>query len=215
TIVLDNGKSTPMHVTLNEQHEIEIAPNTHKVISVGPGKHKFEITCDGESVFSGTKEVAASSWFGKQYSYLFNPDFTNRYATFDVEYGTGLTHLIEDTVEKRRAESGEELNVAAEFKKLRRDVEALPMSPWFELPGGIHYYFSEPPDEVMTRNMVETRTVLVRAARPDHAAIRAAASNENPTEEDFDNLCDVVARLWYYPTRPTSMEIEEGDDETY
>ncbi|MCA9212017.1 MAG: hypothetical protein KDB27_03055, partial [Planctomycetales bacterium] len=49
TIVLDNGKSTPMHVTLNEQHEIEIAPNTHKVISVGPGKHKFEITCDGES----------------------------------------------------------------------------------------------------------------------------------------------------------------------
>ena len=209
TIVLDNGTAEKMQITLNEEHEMELEPNTHKMIHVAPGTHKFNIVSGGSTIFEGTKEVAASDWFGKTYRYVFNPDFTNRYATFDVEYQSDLKHLIDEAVESGRGESSDD--VASDFNQLCSEAAAMPMSPWFEIPTNVDYYFAEPPEEIQMRGNSETRTVLVRATKSDHAIIKSAASNESPTKADYEALYDAVDQLWYHPTRPTSVESSDGD----
>jgi hypothetical protein len=202
-----------MKITLNDEHEMELPANTHKVIHVASGKHKLQVVADGATIFDGVKQVEASSWVGKTYTYLFNPDFTNRYATYNVQYGEGLSGMMEDAVRKygesKTGQKADELNL--QFNKLRKETAAMPMSPWFEIPSGVDYYFSEPPDEVYTRNMTEMRTVIVRATKEDHSIILAAKDNVSPTVEEFDALYDAVDQLWYYPTRPTSVETEDEE----
>ena len=210
-VVLDNGTTSPMRISV-DQDTTELEPNTHKIIRVSSGTHKFLVESDGSTIFDGTKEIAASSWTGKMYWYLFNPDFTNRYATFDIEYRSDLTRLMDETVAARE-DADDDFDVVTEFKKLRTEAEALPMSPWMELPSGIDYFFSEAPDEIQMRGNSEVRTCLVRATKEQHAIIKSAVAVDSPTEEDYDKLYDAVDQLWYYPTRPTSVETIQADVE--
>jgi len=58
---------------------------------------------------------------------------------------------------------------------------------------------TDPPGTVYTRSSSEQRTVLTRIDPDDHAFLRGARLIDDPTEEEVEELAEVVERILFTP----------------
>jgi hypothetical protein len=207
-VYIDNGGKKSMLVTIDDGPPTRIAAGDYELFKLQPGTRRFEITSDGRTVFSGTKTLEKSKSLGMTQRYLFNPDFNNRYAVYDVTYGySAFEDVVEASVlkygEQKTGRKVDETKLA--HYKLKQMTEAMPPSPWFEIPAGA-YVLEDAPEVVYTRLSKTTRSVLTRAARKDHAVLRAAEDIERPTERDVAKLYDATERVIMGLTLPTSRD---------
>src|SRR5262249_52288371 len=118
----------------------------------------------------------------------------NRYRTYVVKYGSspfeGLFKFREE------GSSGTpQSQIRAAYKKLAAEPELLPPDAWFEVPRGA-YVLQDAPQFVVTRGYTERRTVLAHVDPKDYAFIMAARENKDPSEDDLDELAEIVERVF-------------------
>jgi hypothetical protein len=192
-VYVDNGGDEPMVVTVDGHEEATVAPGQCEKIVCQPGERQLQIRCGANVLFEGAKNLPESDSIGVSRRYLFNPDNRNRYRTYVVKYGSspfeGLFKAREDSL------SGTpQSQIHSVYKKLAAEPQLLPPDAWFEVPRGA-YVLQDAPQVVVTRGYTERRTVLARVDPKDYAFIAAARENKNPSEDDLDDLAEVVERV--------------------
>ena len=192
-VYIDNAGKKPMVVAVDGNEEVTIASGEFEKLTLPPGEKRFHIQCGDKVVFDGTKDLQTSEHVGVGRRYLFNPDNRHRYVTYEVKYGSSPVEGLVKSWLEGPPEDRQSARRSA-YKKIAAQVKLLPADPWFEVPGGA-YVLTPPPEVVMTRGYTERRTVMARVARKDFKFLESAAKNANPTEEDLDELEEVVERI--------------------
>jgi hypothetical protein len=183
-IFIDNGSTEPMIVTVEGQEETTIAPGQFTKLTWSPGERRLHVRCGGRVLFDDTKTLEGRA-------YLFNPDNQNRYLVYTVKYGGNrLAELFQ-----RGMAGDRQAQIRAAYQKLAKEVELLPSSPWCEMPS-VQYILEKPPEFVVTRaGSTEKRKVLTRIGHKDYALLKTALAIEKPSEDDLEDLADLVDRV--------------------
>jgi hypothetical protein len=184
-VYIDNGGDEVMSVTVDGKEVAKLPPGKFTRIDLEPGEHRFQVRSGDNTLCDVTNNLQPSDKAGVTRRYFFNPDNRNRYIAYTVRYGKSLTKTM------REMEKG---SVRRVYQLVLDDTRALPAKSWFEVPDGA-YVLTSAPDHVMTRSGGATRNVMTRVDPEDHALLEQLAKKVNPTEEDLEELLDVVDRM--------------------
>jgi hypothetical protein len=199
SVIIDNGGGrATMTVAVDGQQLATIPSGDFDSIFLPPGQHQFEIKIGGQCIFSGAKILAPSDTWGVGRRYVFNPPGNQRYAVCKVVYGnTLMTDTMEGAFVKFAEQyKGEKVDpTRMHYVKMKRYAEPMPPTAWFELPLGVAYVLSGPPEYVYSKSGSDSRRVLTRISPGDHSQLKRNHAIEQPTEKDLVNLAGVTERV--------------------
>jgi hypothetical protein len=192
-LYVDNGSKEPMVVSVDGKEEATVAPGQHAKIKCEPGPQRIQVHCNQRVLFDEVKDLQKPDRIASNRLYFFNPDKSNRYATYTVKYGSSpLERLF---ASKQDKESGDPRTVIrAVYKELAAEAKLVPSDSWFEVPHGATV-LTRAPKVVTSRSSTERRTFMARVDPKDYAVIRAAQDNKDPSEDDLNALAEAVDRV--------------------
>jgi len=191
-IFIDNAGAKPLVVEVDGHLATKVAPGEFAKLSYPPGEHRFHITSGDEVVCDLTKNLEQSDRIGVGRKYVFNPDKTNRYQTYQAKYGVnrlagvmqaGLLKYQTDPVIKRQYI----------YRQLLKEIKLLPSDAWNDVTG-IDYVLTPPPAYVMSKG-TERRSVLARVDPKLYERLESMAKIEKPSDKDIDSLDELIDEI--------------------
>jgi hypothetical protein len=196
-VFIDNGGQAAMVVEVDGQPAAMIEPGEHESLSFPPGDYKFHVKSGGETLFDGSKTLERSDRFGFGRQYVWNPGGEHRYAACKVVYGSTLVsdaaeNAIVKFAEHQTGQKADPLKLQS--LRLKRFAEPMPAASWFELPPGILYILTNPPEYVYSRTGSDSRRALTRISKQDHAELQRTRAVDNPSERDVQALAEATEK---------------------
>jgi hypothetical protein len=194
-VYIDNGGKAPMIVKVDGQPAASIEVGEFATLQLPPGKHNFHVRCAGQTLFDGIKTLDEPKGFASPRTYVFSPNGQQRYAACKVLYGSQLFSDAADSAIVKFAEhhTGEKVDpTRLEFVRMKRFAEPMPASDWFEVPGDVFYILRDAPEIVYSQTGSDTRRVLTRVSRENHAELWRAHATKEPTERDLALLANAT-----------------------
>jgi hypothetical protein len=193
-VYIDNSGSQALEVSVDGQKAATIEPGDVAQLAYPPGEYQFVITAGGEQICDLMRKLEASDTFAKRRKYLFNPDKSNVYGSYEVKYGGSR---LDGVMEASMLSYQKDPKIRAKYlyDKLLKEIDLVSTDAWNDI-SGVEYVLEPPPEMMMTRSGSSRRvTVLDRFDRRDYDRLTEAAKNENPTEDDVDALDELIEEV--------------------
>jgi hypothetical protein len=194
---VDNGGKQRMDVWVDGKEVAKIPPGEVELVKCKPGEHDILVKCGERVVLECKKELPASDRFAVTRKFVLDPHKETRYAIFKAEYGSNpFKGMFRAAVMGASKTPVDETRM--EYLDLLKQVEELPAETLVDAKYA-QYMLTDPPDTVYTRSSSEERTVLTRIDAADHAFLAGARLIKDPTEEEVEELAEVVERILFTP----------------
>ena len=194
---VDNSGKQRMDVWVDGKEAAKIPPGKVEIVKCQPGEHEIVVKCGDETILEGKRELKASDRFAVPRKVVLDPLKKNRYAVFKAEYGSNpFKGMFRSAVLSASKTPVDETRM--EYLDLLKQVEELPAETLVDAKYA-EYMLTDPPDFVYTRSSSEQKTVLARIDPADHAFLKGARLIDDPTEEEVEELAEVVERILFTP----------------
>jgi hypothetical protein len=196
---IDNGGSETITVSVDDKEVAVIDPGKFQKVQIEPGDHRIVVRCGDKVVFDKVK--ALSSRLDKSRRFLLNPDGNHRYLQYSAHYEVvkskgSFWNKEQGKKKKEDLEKDQQDMIRRAHQQLVNELHLMPGDTWFEFDKVDHVLTKPPWFTRASRSADETtRTALARVTSDEHALIRAALENQDPTEDDVIVLIQIVDRV--------------------
>lgn len=195
-VFFDNTTEKVLVYYVDGKPVAKVPPNHFRKASIKLGEHVFTVRHDGDEIYKERQTLEAPK-SGFRNRYVLNPDLDARYCSLTFIYGDdtaskAATDAVVKTIawiaDKELDESDETM---MEFERLRNDAKPMPKGGWFRVPSGIRV-LQPLPSYVVSRNMSERRTTLIRIPDEAHSYLTEAMEQKTASTADIAMMEDIL-----------------------